>query len=271
MNQNGIRIFTRAFNVASTSGNPAVFAIQIGKGLKGVSTNLYKSIGKVIAGSLDKTIHPVSASGEFGLAYKDYNENTGILVLDAGNNTNGASTTYRLEFVDGSEQTNGYLTINAGKTPSLVAVPTPLVAYLKDVKASGTAGGTFTSGAWQTRTLNTVEGDGSIVSLSGPQFTLGPGKWEIEASAPGYAVNMHKAKLLNVTTASDAILGTSEKLDTTANQSRSIINGTLNLTSSTVFEVQHRCGTTKSTDGFGFPSASGVNEVYTLLKITKIS
>src|SRR5690606_21247003 len=54
------------------------------------------------------------------------------------------------------------------------------VAYLKDVKPSGTAGGTFTSGSWQTRDLNTIEGDSSFVSLASNQFTLQPGTYHIE-------------------------------------------------------------------------------------------
>ena len=60
----------------------------------------------------------------------------------------------------------------------------PRIAYLKDVKAANTAGGTFTSGAFQTRTLNTVEGDASIVSLAANQFTLQAGTYHIEGVAP---------------------------------------------------------------------------------------
>ena len=55
----------------------------------------------------------------------------------------------------------------------LLGVPKPIVGYVKDVKSSGTAGGTFTTGAWQTRDLNTEEGDFSkFGTLSSNQFTL---------------------------------------------------------------------------------------------------
>ena len=60
------------------------------------------------------------------------------------------------------------------------------VPYIKlsDVKSAGTAGGTFTSGSWQTRTLNTEDSDtGGNCSLSSNQFTLDAGTYEINARA----------------------------------------------------------------------------------------
>ncbi len=50
-----------------------------------------------------------------------------------------------------------------------------------DEKAANTSGGTFTSGAWQTRTLNTLTvNDDGIASLSDDQITLPAGTYEIE-------------------------------------------------------------------------------------------
>lgn len=48
------------------------------------------------------------------------------------------------------------------------------VAVIQDQKSSGTDGGTFTSGAWRTRTLNTtvLNTIGAGFSLSSNQFTL---------------------------------------------------------------------------------------------------
>lgn len=271
MNQNGIQIFTRAYNAASTAGNPAAIAIQIGKGLKAADLKLYKNVGKDIQGSPDRSVSSTDSVG-YGARIKDYNELTGILIFDSGwqeTTITGAS----FLFSDLASQNNGYLTINAGRTLPLLAVPVPLVAYLKDVKPSGTAGGTFTAGAWQTRTLNTVEGDGSIVSLSASQFTLGPGKYEIEASAPGNYVGVHKLKLRNITDSSDSIIGTSELQQANtagADQNISLLIGTLNIASPKVFELQHMCGLTRTTDGFGSSAGFGVSEVYTQLKISKV-
>jgi hypothetical protein len=151
------------------------------------------------------------------------------------------------------------------------------VAYVKDVKSSGTAGGTFTSGAYQTRALNTLEGDQSFISLASNQFTLQPGTYRIEASAPGYRVTSHKLKLRNTSDSSDTIIGSvayAENTDSGAQSvdgmTHSFINGIFSITSAKTFEVQHRCGTTQSTDGFGFPATFGDSEVYTIVKIEKV-
>jgi hypothetical protein len=155
---------------------------------------------------------------------------------------------------------------------SLSAVPVPMVAYLKDVKTSGTAGGTFTSGAWQTRTLNTVEGDLSVATLSSNQFTLQPGTYVVEIQAPAGFVNIHKAKLRNITDSTDDIIGTSEHASNAGGiiVSKSACMGTVTITTAKTFEVQHRCSTTYATDGFGYPSSLSVSEVYTQVKITKV-
>ena len=149
--------------------------------------------------------------------------------------------------------------------------PVQRVAYLKDVKSSGTAGGTFTLGAWRTRTLNTVEGDSEIVSISSNQFTLSAGKYRIEASAPAYNVNNHQAKLRDITNSLDIIIGTGEwTWSAGQGTARSVITGQIVLTVPTTFEIQHYSGTTKTTDGFGRAVGHGVDEIYTQVKITKI-
>lgn len=146
------------------------------------------------------------------------------------------------------------------------------VAYVEDVKAANTAGGTFTSGAWQTRTLNTLTGDTTWISIGSNQITLDPGKYQITASAPGTRVNQHKIKLRNITDSTDDIIGTSEKSDTSSNiGNRSFLQGTINIGSSKIYELQHRCTSTFATNGFGNASNFGVSEVYAIVKIVKIS
>ena len=270
MNQNGIQIFTRAYNAASTAGNPAAIAIQIGKGLKGKSLDLYKSAGKVIAGSLDYLVFGTDSASR-GVRLREYEETTGILTLDAGLQENTNITNALLRYTDTSTQNNGYLTINASRSLPLLAVPVPLTAYLKDVKPPGTAGGTFTAGGWRTRTLNTVEGDGSIVSLSGSQFQLGPGKYEIEASAPAFTVNRHQSKLRNITTSTDTSIGSSEfSGGAEIVVTKSHIASTVVLTTSTIFELQHTCQTTRVGDGFGLTAFSGVDDLFSIVKIKKV-
>jgi hypothetical protein len=179
-------------------------------------------------------------------------------------NTNGGT---------GTSTTTARFVITKIGVPGLLGLPKNQTVYLKDVKSSGTDGGTFTSGSWQTRVLNTIEGDSTIVSLSSNQFTLQPGRYEFYTTAPADRVNNHKAKLRNITDSTDQIIGSSERsLNTTGQVSnKSVIEGIVEITSPKIFEVQHQCQTTQTVVGFGDASSFGVSEVYTQVKITKVA
>jgi hypothetical protein len=137
MNTNGMLIYTRAYNAASTAAQPAAFAVQIGKGLKGKSLDLYKSTGKVTSGEVDLLIHPDGINQQ-GLYYKSYNEDTGILVVDAGVVTAAAVVFNRFFFSDITNQTSGYLVINASKNPALTGLGLGTVAA-RGVNTAGTS------------------------------------------------------------------------------------------------------------------------------------
>lgn len=142
---------------------------------------------------------------------------------------------------------------------------------LSDVKVANTAGGTFTSGSWQTRTLNTEDSDtGGHCSLSSNQFTLDAGTYRIIASAPAYNVAAHKAKLYNVSDASDEIIGSPEYIAIANVMSTSLVRGQFTIASSKTFEIQHRCGSTQATNGFGVQSNFGVSEIYTVVELWKV-
>jgi hypothetical protein len=174
------------------------------------------------------------------------------------------------------ESTNGTNSFQVTAKPIeanfLAAVPVQKVAYIKDVKATTVAGGTFTQTAWRTRDLNTIEGDSEIVSLATNQFTLGAGKYQIEATAPGFAVNIHTAKLYNITDSTNDLIGTTARaeLDGVGGMNNSVIYGEVEITSSKTYEIQHYCSGTVATSGFGFPNSFGLDEVYTQVKITKL-
>jgi hypothetical protein len=142
-----------------------------------------------------------------------------------------------------------------------------------DQKPNGTSGGTFTSGAWQTRTLNTTIGTNTITgsSLLSNQFILPSGTYRINASAPAYACDRHKIKLRNITDSSDTLIGTSESLNaSTFPSNRSFLIGNFTISSQKTFEIQHRCNTTSNTFGFGVESNFGVPEIYTQVELWKI-
>jgi len=155
---------------------------------------------------------------------------------------------------------------------ALSAVPLPQIATISEVQTSGTNGGTFTSGAWQTRTLNTLsDPTGIVTSLSSNQFTLPAGEYYIDVAAPAVQVDHHKAKLRNITDSTDALIGSNNFCNAGATvMNHSLIKGRIVLTASKTFEIQHRCSTTFATAGFGGPSNFSVEEVYTQVKITKV-
>ena len=182
------------------------------------------------------------------------------------------------------------LSINAGTGPSQIAqldstgklpisvIPegvgggnTIKVAYLKDVKPSGTNGGDCTAGSWLKRDLNTIEGDSSIVSLANNQFTLQPGHYEIIASAPAFVTAAHKVALYNVTSGSFSIIGSvGYSNNATASLTFSYVYGKIDVSALTTFQLQHRCSITRLVNGLGIAASYGVVEVYGQIKIMKI-
>lgn len=151
----------------------------------------------------------------------------------------------------------------------------PDYILIRDEKAQNTAGGTFTSGAWRTRDLNTeVVDTGSLASVASNQITLNAGTYVIRASAPAYSVNSHQTRLQNVTDASTVLIGTSEynRAGTGPDypSGRSWIIGRFTIASSKTFEVQHQAVTTGTTSGFGV-AGNLTTEVYTVVELWRVA
>lgn len=154
-------------------------------------------------------------------------------------------------------------------------MPLQQTAILKDVKTSGTSGGSSSATTVHTRTLNTVEGDSSLVSLSANQFTLQPGKYVINASAPAFSVDTHQIFLYSVTGSSYVIDGTSMSANSAnAVNSTSALSGVLELTSATTYELRHWTFSAKTTNGLGIgvdgTNNPQTNEVFSVVQIDKI-
>jgi hypothetical protein len=144
------------------------------------------------------------------------------------------------------------------------------VLHVQDQKAANTDGGTFTSGADRTRTLNTaVTNTITGASLASNQVTLPAGTYIVVASVPGFEVESHRAWLYNITAAATTLLGSSEFSAHTSSNSN--IYGVFTVAGATVFEIRHRCSVTKATDGFGAAANfNSANEVYTNALFVKI-
>lgn len=119
MNANGVRLYTRAFNAASTAAQPACIAVNVGKGFKGFSTSGYVNTGKTNLIKKDRFTQAAEAQGYDA----DYNETTGILWLDAGfcPNTTTTAVYKRADALTDTNSTDAYITVNASKSPTVVA------------------------------------------------------------------------------------------------------------------------------------------------------
>lgn len=142
---------------------------------------------------------------------------------------------------------------------------------IRDEKAAGTNGGTFTAGAWRTRDLTVeVNDDGNHASLSANQITLAAGTYWVEARAPAQKVSRNKCKLVNITDAVDLIVGASSFTSSGDNtQVDSYLEGEIILPAPKVIELQHRCEITANTNGFGVNSNMGAIEVYSVIEFWK--
>lgn len=145
------------------------------------------------------------------------------------------------------------------------------VLHIQDQKVTGVQGGSFNSGSWLTRDLNTIRTNtiqGS--SLSTNQVTLPAGAYEIEASCPAFAVDNHASRLENITDAVTLFPGTSE-FTAGSSQNRSFLKGRISITATKVIALQHRCTTTGAVNGLGITGGSFVsNEIYSDIIIKKI-
>jgi len=144
------------------------------------------------------------------------------------------------------------------------------VAYLRDERNSGVNGGSCLGTVWNTRALNVLGGSTGFISLASNRFTLQPGKYFIEASAPAFQTGGSRIKLKVIETGEDVLIG-SVAFSATTNPtvSKSEIQGEVIISVASTFEIQQRCQVEKLSNGFGPAASFGVKEVYTQVKITK--
>ena len=149
---------------------------------------------------------------------------------------------------------------------------------IQDKKTSGTSGGTFTTGAWRTRDLNTLtQDDTGQVTLSSNQFTLPAGTYEVNITAPCVAVQQNRVRLQNITESTTVAYGPSEYADyeapgSTPQGTSYPMIGHFTISASKTFEVQHRCSWTQADHGFGSGEGSfGDTEIFTQVQLWKVA
>lgn len=224
MNANGIQLFTRAYNAPSTAASPAAVAIQIGKGLKGRSLNLYKSAGKVIAGNLNYFI--VSSTASKGARTIDYNEITGILIVDAAQQESSTNNNSEFMYSDQTGQSSGYLVINASKNPALtgLGLQTVSASYYTTAGAS-IANGTPTVINFASQTFDT---NGSVTTGAAWRFTSPESGYYEVSSAVAFSIPVNTRYQVQLTLRKNAVDYQSNYISATQNTTNNGVgvNGT---------------------------------------------
>jgi hypothetical protein len=169
--------------------------------------------------------------------------------------------------------------------------------HIRDERSSGTTGDNLTTGAWNTRTLQTEKTDELTVTTSGNQISLAAGTYWLEAEAvthfEGSSDNggtnfvTSKLRIRNVTDSTTLLVGLGQKYRATDDgggnrQAQNItftstICGRFTLAGTKSIELQNWVSTTLNAlvipivNKGGVAISSGENEVYTDVKIWKIS
>jgi len=170
-----------------------------------------------------------------------------------------------LESTDATQYYSGSAWLAVGASPT--------TAIFNETQASGTQGGTFTSGSYLKRTLNTTVINNIVgCSIAASVITLPAGTYEVSGSAIGYSVDRHKSRLQNTSDATTLQIGTTELVGgASGTQTRTFIDGGFTLAASKTIELQHRCQDTLATYGWGVSSGFGDSEIYSQITITKVA
>jgi len=208
----------------------------------------------------------ISKGRQLFLNKNDSSANT-VVIEGYGSESIGAFSSITL-----NDQNSNCLLVSNGSSWAILSKTVEKV-FIKDHKGSGVDSGSFTTGAWRKRDLNTVTGATGIVSLNSSVITLVPGHYSINWRAPVYdGVGGHSSRLYDADNATEVITGSSDYSGGSSGgtSTASVGKGEIRVTTETDFELQHICSITKATDGFGKKSGLAANEVYAQIEITKI-
>ena len=154
-------------------------------------------------------------------------------------------------------------------------------AIIDEVESFSTGGGSFISGAWQDRDLNTVTyDDDDIIDLNSStgEVTLkAAGTYKIDFRAPGFRCDYHVTRILDTSITLVRGRGSSTYSQDSGFYAQTDSVGSTIYTTTDVnqkFKLQHRCTSTQSSAvGMGGPhnvSAIG-NNYYSQVIVTKLS
>lgn len=94
----------------------------------------------------------------------------------------------------------------------------------------------------------------------------------MHAEAPAFYVNRHKLRWQDITNATTIAEGQNAHAPAAGadmSQTNAVVKCMFTIATSTVFELQHRCQTTRATNGFGVATGIGSNEIYARVELIK--
>ena len=149
----------------------------------------------------------------------------------------------------------------------------PAVCKLTEVQAYNAEGGAATStNNWETRTLNTIEGESWFLTLASNQFTLEPGAYKVQWEAPYYNTGYTQTVLYDVTNSAFKAIGNGNYINPSGGVGILVAGySQFTISSSTVFSIKGRVSDTKSSNGMGNQSGfSDSKSIFTMVMVEKL-
>jgi hypothetical protein len=222
-----------------------ITGVTAGTGISGGGTSGTVTITNSMATEIDAKGDLIAGTGADAFARLGVGANGTILTADSAESTG-------LKWATPSVSINNFFII-------------------QDNKSSGSQGGTFTSGAWRTRDLQTTQVNSiTSASLASNQITLPAGTYAISASAEAWKTGSHQTRFYNITDSTVAITGSTEISVAAGSGTRSFVEGVITIAASKVFELQHQAAATVTTQGFG-AGAGFTNEIFSTVTIQKVA
>lgn len=135
-------------------------------------------------------------------------------------------------------------------------------AIFEDHKASGADGGTCTSTSnYMPRDLNFVEKAASFATLSSTnKMQMAAGAYRYRCEGPAFKTAQHNVRLQNLTDATTIKVGTSAYAGAAESvTTASSVEAVFTIAAPKLIQLQHRCNTTRATNGFGVSHTFGTN------------
>jgi hypothetical protein len=167
------------------------------------------------------------------------------------------------------QSTSGGFTFPDGTTQTTASSQLGYIV-IQEEKSSGTfPTGSCVNNVWVQRAVNALAVDTTgLASVGLGTFVLPAGIYRTRIKVPGGGgANNFRGRLFNTTDNSIILTGSSES-GGAATSGNSWITGRFTLSSSKTLEIDQVCSVTNAAT-FGFPTAVGVNEIYTVAEFWK--